>query len=122
MLARMTNTIELEMSTWATVVDARVQAIEQRWQVFSALVVLNILDVFTTGFVLEQGGSERNPFIEPMIDSLAQVTLLKLVILGLVATLLMRTRQSRIADLALTAATGWYVAVVIWNLAVLTLL
>jgi len=118
----MTNTIELEMSAWATAVDARVHAIEQRWQVFSALVVLNILDLFTTGFVLDRGGSERNPFIEPMIDSLAQVTFLKLVILGLVATLLMHTRQSRIADLALTAATGWYVAVVIWNLAVLTLL
>jgi len=118
----MQNTIELEMSAWATAVDARVHAIEQRWQVFSALVVLNILDVFTTGFVLEQGGSERNPFIEPMIHSLTQVTLLKLVVLGFVAALLMRTRQSRMADLALTATTGWYVAVVTWNLAVLTLL
>ena len=118
----MANAIELEMSAWATAVDARVQAIEQRWQVFGVLVVLNVFDVFTTGLVLDKGGAERNPFIEPLIDSLAQVTLLKLLILGLVATLLMRCRQSRIADLALTAATGWYVAVVAWNVAVLTLI
>ena len=96
----MANTIELEMSAWATAVDARVQAIEQRWQVFSALAVLNILDVFTTGFVLEQGGTERNPFIEPMIDSLAQVTLLKLVILGLIilGTVLSTVGLSGFAD------------------------
>ncbi len=118
----MTNAVEAEMSAWAGTIDARVEAIEQRWQVFSVLVMLNILDVITTAFVLDRGGSERNPFIEPMIDSLTQVTLLKLLVLGFVAALLMRCTQSRIADLALTAATGWYLAVVGWNLAVLTLI
>lgn len=116
------NVIELEMSAWAAAVDARVEAIEQRWQVFSALVVLNVLDVLTTGFVLSNGGTERNPFVQPIVDNLLHVGLLKVAMLGLVGGLLTRCRDSRITDVALIGATGWYVAVVGWNAAVMALI
>ncbi len=115
----MTDLVDFEMGDWAGAVDASEEAIEQRSQAFMALVVLNILDVITTAFVLERGGTEYNPFVEPFVDNLTQISLLKLAALTIVAGLLTRCPESRVADLALVGATGWYVAVVGWNLTVL---
>ena len=84
--------------------------------------VLNVLDVLTTGFVLSNGGTERNPFVQPIVDNLLHVGLLKVAMLGLVGGLLTRCRDSRITDVALIGATGWYVAVVGWNAAVMALI
>jgi hypothetical protein len=95
---------------------------EPRWRLYIALVVLNVLDVVTTGMVLDRGGAERNPFVQPLVDDLWQIGLLKTCVLAFVATLLTRCPQSRIADLALAGTTGCYLAVVSWNVAVLTIL
>ena len=95
---------------------------DPRWTLFAGLVVLNVFDMITTALVLDRGGEERNPFVQPLVDNLWHVGLLKGLVLVLVATLLTRCRGSRIAELALAATTGWYLAVVSWNVAVLTIL
>lgn len=105
----------------ATALPGRV-AIDQRWVLFAALVVLNVADVITTALVLASGGVESNPFVQPIVHDMASVSLLKAAVLGIVGCLLVRCRDSRIAELALTLTTGWYLAVVGWNVAVLALI
>ncbi len=95
---------------------------DHRWPLYIALVVFNVLDLITTAVVLDRGGTERNPLVKPIVDGIWDVALVKGLVLVLVAVLLTRCRESRIADLALAGTTGWYIAVVIWNCAVLTLL
>lgn len=92
------------------------------WSLFVGLVVLNILDLITTALVLDRGGEERNPFVQPLVENMWHVGLLKAAVLVLVATLLTRCQGSRIAELSLAGTTGWYLAVVCWNVAVLTIL
>ncbi len=93
---------------------------DPRWSMYGWLVVLNVLDVATTAMVLDGGGAERNPFVQPFVQNLWQVAGLKLFVLVVIAGLLSRCAGSRIAELALAGTTGWYVAVVSWNLMVLT--
>jgi hypothetical protein len=95
---------------------------DHRWPLYIALVVFNVLDLITTAVVLDRGGTERNPLVKPIVDGIWDVALVKGLVLVLVAVLLTRCRESRIADLALAGTTGWYIAVVIWNCAVLALL
>jgi len=95
---------------------------DSRWALFVSLIVLNVVDVITTSMVLDRGGEERNPFVQPMVENLWHVGLLKAFVLALVATLLTRCRGSRIAEVSLAGTTGWYLAVVCWNVAVLTIL
>lgn len=92
---------------------------DERARLFIALVVLNVLDIITTVLVLDRGGVERNPFVEPIVHDIMAVSVLKAVVLGIVGFLLVRCRPSWRVDVALTAATGWYLAVVMWNTAVL---
>ena len=100
----------------------RVARTDRRWSMFVGLAVLNVADVITTAMVLDRGGSESNPFVKPLVDDIWQVGLLKIAVLVIIAALLTRCRESRIAEFALAATTGWYLAVVMWNLAVLTIL
>lgn len=95
---------------------------DSTWALFAALGVLNVVDLVTTALVLDRGGAERNPFVQPIVHNLWHVALLKAVMLVIVATLLTRCRGSRVAGLALAGTTGWYLAVVCWNVVVLTLL
>lgn len=95
---------------------------DSRWALFVSLIVLNVLDLITTSMVLQRGGQERNPFVQPLVDNLWHVGLLKALVLVIVATLLTRCRGSRVAELSLAGTTGWYLAVVCWNVAVLTIL
>ena len=108
-------------------VEARIEStsaarIDQRWSLFLALVVLNLLDVITTELVLRAGGHETNPLIQPFVDNVFAVAGLKAVALTVVGLLLARCRPSKAIDLGLVITTGWYVAVVIWNTTVLSLL
>ena len=104
-----------------TAVRERV-AVDQRWLLFVALIVLNVADVISTELVLARGGVETNPFIQPIVDDMMTVSLLKGLVLAIVGVLLLRCRDSRIVDLALTITTGWYIAVVGWNFTVLALI
>lgn len=89
---------------------------------YFGLVVLNVVDVITTAVVLDRGGIEGNPFIKPMIEGIWQVSLLKAAVLIIIGMLLMRSKESRISDLALAATSGWYLAVVMWNFVVLSVI
>ena len=110
------------MGVEARIEPAGTARLDQRWSLFVTLVVLNILDVITTELVLRGGGHETNPFIQPIVDNVWSVALLKVVALTVVGLLLSRCRPSRAIDIGLTLTTGWYVAVVIWNTVVLALL
>jgi len=93
---------------------------DQRWLIYAGLVVLNVVDVFTTAVVLGRGGMEGNPFVQPLVQGgIWQISIIKATVLMIVAVLLMRCRESRIANLALATTSGWYLAVVFWNFAVL---
>ena len=85
---------------------------DPRWLLYLSLVVLNLLDVITTSMVIDRGGAERNPFVQPFVHDMMQVAALKGVVLVVVAALLTRCPGSRIAELALTGTAGWYLAVV----------
>jgi hypothetical protein len=108
-------------------VEARLDAattarLDQRWSLFLALVVLNAFDVITTELVIRAGGHETNPLIQPIVDSVLSVSLVKAAVLAVVGVLLARCQPSRAIDLGLILTTGWYVAVVTWNTVVLALL
>jgi len=98
------------------------RSVTARWQLFSALIVLNVLDIVTTDLVLRQGGVERNPFVQPLVHDMVQLSLLKAAVLSVVGLLIARASDSRLPDVALVGATGWYGAVISWNLAVLALI
>jgi uncharacterized protein DUF5658 len=95
---------------------------DQRWTLFAGLAVLNVLDLISTMIVLNRGGDERNPFVQPFVESIWQIGLLKASVLVLIATLLTRCGESRLAGFALAGTTGWYLAVVSWNVVVLTII
>lgn len=92
---------------------------DHRWTVLAVLVVLNALDVVTTMAVIAAGGHENNPLMRPLVDGVWPVILAKSVALGIVGLLLARCVRSRRVEVMMALATGWYLAVVCWNVAVL---
>lgn len=92
---------------------------DNRWSVLAALVVLNALDVISTVAVLAAGGTENNPLMRPLIEGVWPAVLVKTAVLVTIAWLLARCRDSRRIEIMMACATGWYIAVVAWNLAVL---
>ncbi len=127
----MANVLEGQETEMARAVPLRVAWIERfdaacsvtaRWQLFCALVVLNVLDIVTTELVLRQGGVEQNPLVRPFVYDLVQLSLMKAVALCVVGFLLARASDSRLPDVALIGATGWYVATISWNFTVLAMI
>ena len=92
---------------------------DSRWSVLAALVVLNILDVVSTAAVIAAGGNENNPLMRPLIDGIWPAVALKTVVLLSIAWLLARCTDSRRIGVMMACTTGWYFAVVSWNLAIL---
>ncbi|MEM7141622.1 MAG: DUF5658 family protein [Actinomycetota bacterium] len=95
---------------------------DPRWFLYAGLVVLNVFDIITTAMVLDRGGSESNPFVQPFVESIWQVSLLKAAVLVIIAVLVARVEGSRLSEFALAGTAGWYLAVVSWNVAVLAIL
>ncbi len=97
--------------------------LDEAWVLFAALVLLNAADVVTTGAVLAGGGGEGNPVVRPYVENgLGVVIVAKILVLTVVGYLLSHAPASKITHWALTATTGWYLAVVSWNLWVLAAL
>ena len=92
-----------------------------RWRMLIALVVLNALDVITTAAVIGAGGTENNPLMRPLIEDVWPAVLLKTAVLLLIAWLLHRCSDSRRIVVMMACTTGWYLAVVSWNVTVLAL-
>lgn len=95
------------------------RAIDSRWSVLALLVVLNALDVVTTVAVLADGGIENNPLMRPLVDGVWPAVVVKAAVLVSIGWLLARCHDSRKIEVMLVCATGWYLAVVSWNLAIL---
>ena len=92
---------------------------DSRWAMLAALVVLNILDVVSTAAVIAAGGNENNPLMRPLIDGIWAAVALKALVLLAIAWLLTRCNDSRRIGVMMACTTGWYFAVVSWNLAIL---
>ena len=95
---------------------------DRRWVVFLTLVVLNLLDVISTAAVLSSGGAEFNPIMQPIAHDTFGVLATKVLVLVIIGGILARMATHRRADIALSIATGWYVAVVAWNLTILSVI
>ena len=90
---------------------------QRRW-LFGFLVALNLLDVITTELVLQAGGVETNPIMQPVVHSVPMVILVKVIALSAAGLLLLKAKPSLMVDIALTIVTGWYTAVIVWNVLV----
>lgn len=92
---------------------------ESRWSVVIALAVLNALDLLSTMAVIAAGGTEGNPLMRPLIEGVWPAVMVKALVLVIVAFLLGRCSNSRRIKLMMAVTTGWYIAVVAWNLTIL---
>ena len=81
--------------------------------------MLNALDVISTVAVIAAGGTENNPLMRPLIEGVWPAVLLKTTVLILIAWLLHRCSDSRRIAVMMACTTGWYIAVVSWNVTVL---
>ncbi|MFQ5558007.1 MAG: DUF5658 family protein [Acidimicrobiales bacterium] len=111
----------IDLRTEPPTVTYRRVARDPRWIAFGALVWLNVIDVVTTAAVLAAGGGESNPLMRSLVADTWPAVILKAGVLASIGLMLARTGPSRRIEIALAAATGWYLAVVSWNLTVLTL-
>jgi Domain of unknown function (DUF5658) len=105
---------------------AAIVSVRRRARVLSAamglavtLGVLNVADLITTRLVLDRGGDEGNPFMEPFAHSLATSVLLKALCLAAVVGLVSRLTPSVRIVRALVFVNVWYAFVVGWNAVVL---
>ena len=95
-------------------------ATQRRLQLYWILWLLNAIDIVTTKLVLDRGGTEKNPIMEPLMEGLWGAIAVKVAVLAVVGLLITKCPpRSRRPDVALVFVTGWYFAVVAWNLAVL---
>ena len=95
-------------------------ASSRRGQLYWILWLLNAVDLATTKAVLERGGSEQNPVMRPLVEGVWGAAAVKIAILVVIGVLIRRCPpRSRRPDIALVLVTGWYLAVVAWNLRVL---
>lgn len=98
--------------------------VPRRWRsrpalLVAVLTVLNLLDLVTTRLVLDRGGNEGNPLMEPVVTDFWGALALKAVFLAVIALLAVRCIRSTRAQLALLLVNSWYFVVVGWNAAVL---
>lgn len=95
----------------------------QLWSVCHSLlawlIALNIADLFTTKAVLDRGGRESNPIMQPLVDELWQAATVKGLCLAVVCILVLRCQHLRRVSVALGVVNLWYVGVVGWNLVTL---
>lgn len=100
------------------VVDRLVPLI--RLQIGLAIIVLNLADVLLTKAILARGGVEGNPLMRGMMAGFAAPIGTKLVFSALAGVLLvMCPASSKLADRAAATVAGIYVAIVLWNVALL---
>ena len=99
------------------------QVSRRRLQLASAILVLNLLDVMTTKGVLSRGGVEANPLMAELMTGTAAPLGLKALVAGIAGGLLLCCpAESRLAERAAATVAGLYLAIVVWNTALLVLL
>ncbi|MGB6056864.1 MAG: DUF5658 family protein [Microthrixaceae bacterium] len=91
-----------------------------RVQIASALVVLNICDVLLTKAILHFGGLEGNPLMGGLMEGTAAPLGIKTLFAASAGLLLfLCPTESRRADRAAATVAGLYLAVIIWNSALI---
>jgi hypothetical protein len=92
----------------------------RRWYLVAILAILNLLDVLTTRWIINHGGSEQNPILRPIIHDPVAPLLIKLGLCLLIGSLVLAApRRSRLADAGLVGIVIVYTCVIGWNIAVL---
>jgi Domain of unknown function (DUF5658) len=92
----------------------------RRWYLVATLVMLNLLDVLTTRWILDHGGSEQNPILRPIIHDPLAPLLIKLGLCLVIGSLVLAApRRSWFADAGLVTIVAVYTCVIGWNVAVL---
>lgn len=87
-----------------------------RVQIAAALVVLNICDVLLTKAILHLGGLEGNPLMGGLMEGTAAPLGVKTLFAASAGLLLfLCPAESRRADRAAATVAGLYLAVIIWN-------
>lgn len=86
---------------------------------YLVLVALNAADLVTTRLVLDRGGTEANPLLEPVVASMVGAVAVKALCLAVIGSLLARCRPSARVVTVLVAVNVWYAFVVLWNVRVL---
>ena len=99
------------------------QVSRRRLQLAAAILVLNLLDVVTTKGVLNRGGVEANPLMAELMTGTAAPLGLKALVAGTAGALLLCCPpESKLAERAAATVAGLYLAIVVWNSALLMLL
>jgi hypothetical protein len=92
----------------------------RRWYLATTLVLLNLLDVWSTKWIISLGGEESNPLMKPIIDHPTAPLMLKLGLCILIGALVIAApRERRFAEYAMFVVVGAYTLVIAWNVSVL---
>lgn len=99
------------------------QVSRRRLQLAAAILVLNLVDVVTTKAVLGRGGVEANPIMADLMTGTAAPLALKALVAGVAGALLLCCPpESKLAERSAATVAGLYLAIVVWNSALLGLL
>jgi hypothetical protein len=85
----------------------------------ATVAALNLLDVVTTKLVLDRGGREGNPLMQPFAHDVWRSVGIKGLCLLVIVALVDRCPRSPLVMRTLTAVNLWYVVVVSWNVGLL---
>jgi hypothetical protein len=92
----------------------------RRWYLAATLVLLNLLDVWSTKWIISLGGEESNPVMKPIIDHPTAPLMLKLGLCIMIGALVIAApRERRFAEYAMFVVVGAYTLVIAWNVSVL---
>lgn len=83
------------------------------------LVALNLADLITTRAVLDAGGAESNPVMQPFVHNIVSAGCVKAFFILVIVALVFRTKRLERMLPLLGLVDLWYFFVVIWNLTVL---
>lgn len=87
------------------------------------VVALNVADVVSTKAVLHHGGVEANPLMAGLMSGFAAPLGLKMLVAGIAGLLLLLCpADARLGERAVTAVVALYSVIVVWNVAMLTIL
>jgi hypothetical protein len=85
----------------------------------ATVAALNLLDVVSTQMVLQRGGREGNPLMEPFAHDVWRSVGIKGLCLLVIVALIDRCPRSALVMRTLVAVNLWYVVVVSWNIGLL---
>jgi hypothetical protein len=89
-----------------------------KWKLIALLVALNGIDLVLTRLLIQQGATEANPLMRPLVETMWG-WVLKTLVVGAIAIALLTVELDDRLWRELQIVVGIYAAVITWNLAVL---